>query len=623
MGVGSSQVEFDGDAGKVLAEMRKIADAQRRLEQGAKSLAEVAKTGSAEAQKAYEKELTAAFKLEQKKKDLRKELDEMTKAQQKHGSAFAGWTDAAGGKLTAIGATMGVTIGAAMTKIIASQIEWNNQLANTVRKHDEIARKLQTMALMEEKEFKKVMSEQIFPAAQKYAVSPQKAIEAASQLHLAGDVPLDKIGPVLEETFAAAKATGADDISKFAEQSSVFLKSGGAATVTPGMMRGLGRAMHPLRDDISGDDLAAMAQMGDYTRARGIDPTKMIGMAATMRDAGKLGEGGGVGGIQKLLERLSDPEIAGKLNTLQPGLADKVDMFGETIPQGLQNLKDALDRLDPKSREAAAAEIFGGKSGRIAGETLLARIPQLQGNLEAMGKDPEGYAKGTRIGTSGAAAAAARAEIAAEQHKLATGNLAEKNQLISDIAKQVAIEQGGVAGIAEKAGIGGVVRGTAGVIGVDLEANYRSGSGPMNAEIIRRFEEYQKGAQLGDMPGVGGPKIAPLRAGPKYTGPKLSVDLNGPKFSEEDLAIERANNAARVARIAAQEGKLGAELPGTDWGTRVSPAEQQKIDALERAAKALEIAADKLEAAQKEKKTQDKEEKLKKTPPAANRNAQT
>lgn len=601
MGVSSTTFQFDGDSSKALAELRKIQDANKALEQAVQKMVTTSEKGSQATTKALALQTKAVRDLSGENEKLKKKVEELKNKQLEAGDvamkAYRG--------LTSILGVSGVL--GAITKVIAAQHEYNKALAQTALEQDKVGRKVQVQALMGDAEFQRTLKNSIAPIATKYAKSLPETQAVVTELLNQGVDKKGATGAILDEVLAAATGTGADDPATVARGIVGFLRSSGK-DITPENVRGLSAPLAGLFKDrpIQSGDIDQLASIGALMKEFGINQSEAFGAFTVMRNEGRADASTATVMLRNIATILASAKSdKSKMNVLEQiggkGFAEEIDLVGESLPQALANLSSAVG-AQPENKRAAIMENLFGREVLATATSLLSPqgVAALRANQEAQLGGEAALQKGVEIYTSGPAAAVQRLKNRQEMAELAR---AEKTMDETLAAKALDVMGAESNAPGWYLGLTGGIRERLGTVGLK--------NVPQLAEMTRRARE---GAKLGKQ---GFAPIAPTEVEQrKFQGAPGPIEFfEGGGGEDKNLDPRALELSAREiewekAKLAASQYRLEANRDND-----ITEKEAAKLHALEQAAAALRVTVEAMQIEHSERALAAKRDKAAALPP--------
>lgn len=408
----SETMRFDADAVKVLAEIAKINGVIKSNEREMRRLAAAAKEGSETATKAYQEQAQKVADLHNQKLTLKKDLDEITGKNKQVGESFSS-------AFAGIGTAAIQQVQSAITDVIAKQIEFNKELGQTAVEMDRIQKSFQIIAGLDQKQMDKIRPA-VVEAARKNAIPLEQAFAAAGELSSRGFATDQIAGGALDEVLkASATVKGADPAQLASSMVALLVARGEERTPEnikkiSGMLAGLGDS------PLEGPDLAEVAQLGEFTKQRGMSTEETLAAFTVLREQGANSGGESRTALRGILNALSAPtgEQAKALESL--GIQKNVDLVGESFGQAIGTLGGALSSKPQEEQNLLLRQIFGAEFSNKA-QTLISNQAAYSENIKKA-MDPSAAARQLEIATSGPAAAAVRQQIDIGEGKLRQSN---------------------------------------------------------------------------------------------------------------------------------------------------------------------------------------------------------
>lgn len=578
MGVQTTVFTFDGDASKPAAELRKLIKLQKELEKEFGQSARVATDAQGR---------------------VRVSLKETAGEQDKHKRRWEqiGRTAQSAGQtiITALG--VGGVAGT-LTRIIALQREWQEEIVRTQREQDKVGRQLQVQALLSDKAFQKILRARVAPAASQAGVSLTQGQLTATELVSRGFSVEEATGGALRELLLGARGTNfRGETPEFATAISAFLSSQGKQ-LNAANVRGVTGPLAALFQGtpFQAADLEAIAGVGNLLKEFGLQQDEIFAAITTLKQAGGLPASEAATKTRNVALILgaaeSNKEVLDTLRAIGgEGFEKQVDLVGESFPQALQNLKDALDGLDQSSRQTALAKIFGRQN--VAGaQALLANIETLQQFREVQ-RDPSVLARGVAIATSGAAATEQRLANQRELAVLSQGRRDLRNKEIIEATEAASIEAGERPFIRQSRLANLRFQAT---LGRDLEAGLRRAQGILPSEVQgRAFQLLEQGRQGATLPEIATGGFGPVEALTRQpAGGQRAVDFSAVGKTAQEVQLEQLTGELRELRLQLRQERLGAEAPTSPGGVKRTFGEQSAIELLERQLEVQQLQFDQL-----------------------------
>ncbi len=365
-------MRFSADAARVLSEIRKVSKAQRDLERQIFRTSQAADAGSKEAIDGLQKQFQQSANLLNKKEELKRKLDDL------RGAAKATY----GGMADLLGPT---ALLGAMQRIIASQVEFNRQLAESARLADEQNRKFQVQALQGDEAFQRTLTTQLAPAAQFAGVPLATAKQVATELVSQGVAADQNLGSVVQEVLAASVASnqGAGEAPvEVAKSITGFLRSQGrdlnAANVrsvaAPSVSLFQGTAFQL-------SDLTRLSSIGQLLANRDMTQEDIFAAIGTAKQAATLPIEKATTSTKTIVSLLASAKSDDMKTDLLSKIGLKpedVDFSGEDFSTVFKRLRGGVDSLrNPADRAPILTKLFGLENV-AAGEALLGNIDMFE-----------------------------------------------------------------------------------------------------------------------------------------------------------------------------------------------------------------------------------------------------
>ncbi|WP_166820521.1 phage tail tape measure protein [Thalassoroseus pseudoceratinae] len=432
----SEQLVFEGDSTKVIQAIKQVVDAEEKLKKEIKATSKAAKEGNDEAFEAWQRQKSELRKVGREHARLRGELDKLTNETEEYGEK--------GEKAGLL--IKGVLVGGvaiAIKRIVDLQAEYNKELAESVRRQDEVGRKLRVQALLSDEEYQKQILPRVGRAANRSAVSLEEAQTVATELISQGFSKDEATGSALEELLLGAVATNTDDKQAFATAIAGFIKSQGRE-LNQENVRDVTIPLAALFQGtaIQGQDLTSLAQIGSLMKEFGVSQQSGFAAFDVLKDIGNNQPEKAATALRNMVSIMStakaDKNISAVLEEIGgPELADRIDLVGENFPTALANLAEALNTLDESSKKQALSKIFGREVSAPAA-TLLGNLDKFGGLLELQRSDA---ATGTfrqlvEKGTSGVGARQTRIANDKAIREFRQGQEAEEREAVAQLIEE-------------------------------------------------------------------------------------------------------------------------------------------------------------------------------------------
>lgn len=606
MGESTEKIVWDGESAGAIAAYRAVVQADKELLAQVQKTLATAEKGSKEWQQAKLKEMQLLRQVANDVKNVEAAQDRANRKTKESGEAWTGFAKTGGNALNAIGISLTAgTIVQGLLKIIDLQKEWNKEILNTVREQDKVGRKLQVQALLDDKEFQRILTERIAPISMATARPLPQVQAAATELISQGFTTEEATGPALQELLLGAAAQNVEDEKAFASAIASFIKSQGKQ-LTAENVRAVTAPMTSLFQGtpFQGADLQAISKIGALLKQFNVSQTDIFSAVNIAKEAtGAPGEAAVA--VRNIVGKLgaakATPESLGILEQIGgAGFAERVDLVGETLPQALQNLKDALDGLDESSRNAALAKLFGAES--VAGAAqLLSNIHKFR-ELAEVQRDTTKFQRGVEIATTGPVASEVRG---ATQKTMATLAQERQQALIEELlgAAETEMIERGVGPVRRKLKLS--------VLRTHFAARDLFGKEQRPEELLQGIEDLDPavGARMreliearrrpAELPSLDMPlpPESPAPVSTPTTGPKRSIDFTkdtsaGQVKSADELALE----GMRIDLKSLEAARQQREMEETASGIARDPREKNLLtDRLDR-----EIKQKRLEISQQE-----------------------
>ena len=446
------ELVFDGDATKVIQAIKQVVEAEEKLKKEIKQTSKAAKEGNDQAFDAWQRQKSELRKIGKEHARLRGELDKLGEETEDYGNK---------GKKAGL-LIKGVLVGGvsiAIKKIIDLQAEYNRELAESVRRQDEVGRKLRVQALLSDEEYQKQILPRVGRAANRSAVSLEEAQTVATELVSQGFSKDEATGAALEELLLGAVATNTDDKKAFSTAIASFIKSQGRE-LTQENVRDVTIPLAAMFEGtaIQGGDLTALSQIGSLMKEFGVSQQSGFAAFDVLKNVGTQPEKAATA-LRNMVQIMStakaDKNISAVLEEIGgPDLADRIDLVGENFPTALANLAEALSTLDESSKKQALSKIFGREVSAPAATIL--------GNLDTMGefldlqRSDEATATYRQLierGTSGVAARQTRIANDKQLREFRQGQEEEERESVAQLIEERMLETGSTphaAGMAKK-----------------------------------------------------------------------------------------------------------------------------------------------------------------------------
>lgn len=572
MGVSSTELQFSGNAEKALAEMRKIAEENKRLKDSMEDLAKSSRKASDVATKALDQQTDSTKKLVEENKKLKKQIEDGKKAQ----DDSLGSLESLKGTLVSLASVQGV-------KMLVDQFEQlNERVLKSKAASDAMFRqfnvagggagggatdpRLRNMALN---------------MASRVGVSSADAAATAAELMKAGGLSRQQAtGGVLEGALLSeemlGKSTGKSVVS--------FLDSAGQDLSRENIL-GTTRKLLGFQKagaGLSDADLSEIAsQTADLGRL-GVNLDDQLAITAALRDKGVSGVGGGLAAVGRHMSKLGSTEGGlAKLQELGLTAAD-VDLQDKGLETVVRTVMDRIQQVDPANAKARALEMFGKRAD------IAQSLSQFGGDIDALrkgGLTDEEFRAAANAATRGADKDMLRVQIEDEKQTLAQSAQRAAWALEQQAAHASADQQTGLTWAAAKTGAflnplkqyGQSVYQWAGLPAL----------APMDDDPSAAQARVPRGPQMRDVAGVQ-PKF---RASDKAGSPEDFESLAEQRRDPREAIIDREQAKLEEMDIAQAKARLAANADG-----RVSRQEKKDLDVGDRAIQELTITLRELRA---------------------------
>lgn len=607
----STVIEFDARAGKYLAEMRRLADAQKAMEADIRSASRAAAQGSEEAAKAVERQLVAKFKLQSQSREVARELENIRQKYAANEKAASSWAAGAAEIQTAykgVSEILSATgILGYMQQALKLEEEWLSKIAERARLQDEIGRKLQVQGLMGDEEFQKRLREQVAPAAMKSAVPLSTAQIVATEMISLGFSKDQAMGPALQEMLMAGKANNSTDLKTFATSVASYLNSQGRELNAEGV-RSVGAPIFSLFKDtaIQANDLLEIAKVSALLHNFGFTQQESLASVTALKTKGGMAAGdsatalrnmalilGGAKGNKVTLDMLT--AIGGE------GFEKEVDMVGETPVQAFGRLKEKMAGFDEPTRQAMLGKLFGRRVSAQA-LTIFEHLDSVQKYIDLQG-DTSQYQEAVKLATGGVAAAKVRQGVAEEVGALDMGGeRAELQKQYVDEAQRLEKQAGywwpRIQFNRQLRNFSQATTGSAASFDMFFSGVGGEGqAGPAYRNVMARVAGQspdQFATPDAAIMDATAKRKARAAGGRSFDLTKIAEQTVDIVEEEEDARLTAARQAAEAARLKQREANVAARSPDSEGGAEVTRAESRMLQALTQAAEKLDIAADKL-----------------------------
>lgn len=473
-----AKVTFAGNADALLAEHKKIEEAnQKEIKKLKELLAESRKTYSEEnkllrekqvaldntrsAQQVYNDQMQKWFNLmaqgkltleqfNRLKTAEKQKLDEATAAQEKARLAQerltkatqAGNTEAATAgnrsRLVADGfafmAAKALVAVAAIKNLAETQKQMRSEAAGTVANIDDLSRDYAIQGGLKTEEQRKEAVVKIMEVARANASNPNQAFSTASQLASSGfDAPTG------ESLDSALKIIKTSDMAKsdpkgYIDAAAKFLKASNQKLTGKNLLE-IGVAMRGLVDTpVQASDLAEFSEAAPILNMQGVDWKTGLGMMTELRRAFSGATAGTK--MRNIAQRLAiagtDKQAVEALGDM--GLkAEDVDAIGESMPEALRRVGAAVEKMPQAQRAGAMGRLFNNENVAAA-DVLIKNIDAVDKNVKAM-SDSSLFVAGVNFQLQGHNAQIARSDIDLQNEQLKNQDEVTRKTILSQEIK--------------------------------------------------------------------------------------------------------------------------------------------------------------------------------------------
>lgn len=307
-------------------------------------------------------------------------------------------------------ATKALLATAAVKSFLAEKKRMQDEAEGTVASIDDLSRDYAIQGGLKTEDQRKEATAKILKVARDNASTPSQAFGTASQLASSGfDAPTG------ESLDSALKIIKTSDMAKadpkgYIDAAAKFLKASNQKLTGQNLL-GIGVAMRGLVDTpVQASDLAEFSAAAPVLNMQGVDWQTGLGMMTELRRAMSGSESGTK--MRNIAQRLAtastDKQATGALEEL--GLKpEDVDAVGESMPNALRTLRDAVDRQPIKKRAGLMGRIFNNENVAAA-DVLMKNIDAVDKNVAAM-SDGSIFTAGVNFQLQGHNAEKNRAEI--------------------------------------------------------------------------------------------------------------------------------------------------------------------------------------------------------------------